>query len=506
MIGINDIHHFINNGALYKNIKEFLVGVKASCPDMEVVLLSINQVPLDYDKFVNQINDANTFIKRVAVEYDWINYGNLDNAFQNEYGRPNNNYFMEGDFGLHIKFGKYDTVANAIYQAFAKEGQPSSYKTSGIDLANDFSSGVMPGNWEINNDTIISNTNGFALSNKKYIDFMFTAVMDGVYEGADGDDFDHNPYFTHILTKGLVVGGSISSSGNLKGYIISLTKNWIQIGYLDGVGVDGNPYKGGDILAAYNWDPNNIAITVRVIWNTLYIYNQFGEEKLSWKMNDYEGGSIGTFGVDDYSFTTTFLEYHDLTLVNDSIVSSMVEAGLPTGWSSTPNTITATTNGFALTKSSYNDVMFLAAMNGVYEGADGDDFDHNPYFTHVLTKGLVVGGSISSAGNLKGYIISLTKNWIEIGYLDGVGVDGNPYKGGDMLAWYNLDPNNLTLLITISGQTITISKTSGETILSYEMTNYEGGSIGMFGTDGYSFTTGFMQNYTWPFMGREVFK
>ena len=113
-IGINDLlHNTCNPRTIVNNIKDLLLGLKSQKSDLEVALLSLNHCVNSYG-VTNLIIETNNYMKEVADEYEWIKYVDLENAFCDEGGQVNPNWFTDG---LHPTKEAYKQV---IIPAIAK--------------------------------------------------------------------------------------------------------------------------------------------------------------------------------------------------------------------------------------------------------------------------------------------------------------------------------------------------------------------------------------------------
>ncbi|MBQ7324795.1 MAG: hypothetical protein IJW98_03540 [Clostridia bacterium] len=122
MIGINDLTGGTSPASVVASIKDTLLYVKDSIPEYEVVLLSVNHCPAR-NQIRTQISETNGLMQKLAAQYDWIYYAEVEYAFCDNGSTPDNYWFIDG---LHPSSAGYkQKLIPAIQSALRGENQPT---------------------------------------------------------------------------------------------------------------------------------------------------------------------------------------------------------------------------------------------------------------------------------------------------------------------------------------------------------------------------------------------
>lgn len=95
MIGINDLTGGASPTLVANNVKSLLLNLKATLPELRVVLLGVNRCPAR-EYLTAQISETNELYRQLAASYDWISYAELETAFSGEDGTPLDSWFTDG--------------------------------------------------------------------------------------------------------------------------------------------------------------------------------------------------------------------------------------------------------------------------------------------------------------------------------------------------------------------------------------------------------------------------
>ena len=122
MIGINDLTGGTSPASVIASIKNTLLYVKDAIPEYEVVLLSVNHCPAR-NQIRTQISETNVLMQKLAAQYDWIYYAEVEYAFCDNGSTPDNYWFIDG---LHPSAAGYkQKLIPAIQSALRGENQPT---------------------------------------------------------------------------------------------------------------------------------------------------------------------------------------------------------------------------------------------------------------------------------------------------------------------------------------------------------------------------------------------
>lgn len=122
MIGINDLTGGTSPASVVASIKDTLLYVKDAIPEYEVVLLSVNHCPAR-NQIRAQISETNGLMQKLAAQYDWIYYAEVEYAFCDNGSTPDNHWFIDG---LHPSSTGYkQKLIPAIQSALRGENQPT---------------------------------------------------------------------------------------------------------------------------------------------------------------------------------------------------------------------------------------------------------------------------------------------------------------------------------------------------------------------------------------------
>jgi lysophospholipase L1-like esterase len=122
MIGINDLTGGTSPASVVASIKNTLLYVKDAIPEYEVVLLSVNHCPAR-NQIRTQISETNVLMQKLAAQYDWIYYAEVEYAFCDNGSTPDNHWFIDG---LHPSSAGYkQKLIPAIQSALRGENQPT---------------------------------------------------------------------------------------------------------------------------------------------------------------------------------------------------------------------------------------------------------------------------------------------------------------------------------------------------------------------------------------------
>ncbi len=491
MTGINDIPHGVENRTLYTHLKKVLVEIHDTIEDVEVCLLSIPQVPMFYDEYREKINEANNYYKKLAVDLDYVQYGDLDEAYLNEDGTPNSDCFSDG---LHPLMSEYGVIVDAINEAFEGINQPTEediyvevdnveyQEETATAFVNDLNVNNPSVNWLFDGNTIKTTGTGMALSNETYSNF------DLVYN-ADILTSD-NPYFSGDCKKGIIFGGEITEN-SFKGYFLSVGEEWLEVCYSDGT----TAYKcafidGLNLCSAHA----NIRLSVTgqncqiTYGDGVSVGTYFSGATTSFRLYNYSGGSIGL--ICEEEITTTF-EFKEVVarssedddksafLLNDLSTTGNKNEGNDFVIDSSIKTITTSSNdGYLISNDNYTNFdigVKLTSTNAV-----------NPFFYHVAQEAILFGGAYVD-GKYSGYAITFDKTtWIEVVY-----IDGNNNNACTFIDGWNIEFLNKDLVLSVSSSNVYLSMLDGTAIpntfngnSSISIDNYNGGKIGILSYDG----------------------
>lgn len=490
MTGINDIPHGVENRTLYNHLKKVLVDVRDQISDIEICLLSIPQVPMFYDEYKEKIDEANNYYKKLAVDLDYVFYGDLDNAYLNSDGTPNPDCFSDG---LHPLMSEYNVIVKAIDEAFNHVNQPSSddvfvkvdnieYQEENVaNFINDLKNNNQSLKWEYEESSIKVNKPGFALSSDEYSDF------DLVYR-ADNLTSD-NPYFSNDCKKGLVFGAQLNDSF-FKGYFISIGQDWIEICYCNGQ----ESYK-CNFIDGINFCSSYACIRISIIGKVCNItygdnikIGNFFSGSNSVYLENYIGGYIGILNNEN---TSTAFEFKEIikhipteidkkqTLLNDFSNTLIKNENNDFTVDVSNNKITTTSNdGYLISNDDYSDFSLgvnISATSAV-----------NPFFDQLAQEAILIGGTYSD-GKYTGYAINFdSTSWIEVVYIDGENNNKCTFIDGWNFSFLGKD-----LVITVNNANVYLSLADGTEIpntfngkTSISMDNYSGGKIGVLSYDG----------------------
>lgn len=488
MTGINDIPHGVENRTLYTHLNKVLVDVQAEIEDAEICLLSIPQVPIFFEQYEEKIDEANNYYKKLALDLDHVYYGDVDDAYLNSDGTPNEDCFSDG---LHPLSTQYGVIVDAIDDAFNNVNQPTAddiyvevdnveyQEDSAETFVTDLSTNNETLNWEYNEASLKTTSTGLALSSETYNNF------DLVYS-ADILTLD-NPYFSNDCKKGIVFGAEYTNT-SFKGYFLSLGHEWIELCYSDGT----QTYK-CSFIDGYNFCSSyaNIKISVNKNMCTITygdganIGNSFSGST-TFALPNYEGGKIGVLNNENSVTTFNFkevvakAEINDVdVLLEDLSTSTNKNDGNDFVIDKENKTITTSSNnGYLISNESYTNFSIGLKVNQTNA--------LNPFFEHIAQEAILIGGSYTD-GKYSGYAINFDNtSWIEVVYIDGTNNNSCTFIDGWCLSYLNKN-----LVITVSGANVYLNSVEGETVPStfnnnscINIPNYNGGKLGLLSYDG----------------------
>ncbi len=298
---------------------------------------------------------------------------------------------------------------------------------------------------------------GFALTNKTYNDVEFSVNFSVAST--------NNPYFDYKIKNSLLLGAGYSDN-KLTGFVIDVSKTYIQLHYLDGAQDDiytsagclNNNYKDG------NYSKQDLSIKIAGFHLTISnASSTLIDCDLVFSNNIvYAGGGIGFIGNDA---TNSQLSFSNLVYKD----APTFKASADNDWTFDKNTNssfkTSSKNGYILSREKYN------SFNAhIYVDRCSN---YNSYLTTqniTPRNAFVFGANENSDGTLSGYALDIEGAYAFLLKIEN-GIASKPF--GEK--YVTIDTNNKSVEISFVNSTITV--TSKDTI-TQTIESYSSGSVG----------------------------